>query len=394
MPKRSPRELPPVHPGLEWVGARIPFPLPLKDGKTAVLQLFAELPSHIVVGTRLDKTEAGQPLSEFLLEVALKPMVGPARLPGRIRVADEAAAADLQSIAGLPVKIAVAPTPEIDEIVDDLRRALDAGSQEEDYLSGGTIDADAVGALFRAATVLHTLAPWKTAGDYQLIQIDAPQLNLHEACVSIIGNAGESFGFVLFPSLGEYERFLESPPAPGNSHTGTWRSLNFVPKDQVSKKQLAQIKEHGWEVAGRKAYPAAVVVDGGERMFPGPEDIAVLRACTTVLVSFLMRNGAGIFEKDQDDIEPLSQSFTGGDGLTVRLTYPLEAASLYDFDENDLPPQPVPASPTVGRNDPCPCGSGKKYKKCCQGKPRLLPPAAAVATDTVASEDGTATRPS
>jgi hypothetical protein len=24
--------------------------------------------------------------------------------------------------------------------------------------------------------------------------------------------------------------------------------------------------------------------------------------------------------------------------------------------------------PKVGRNDPCPCGSGKKYKKCCSGK--------------------------
>lgn len=23
--------------------------------------------------------------------------------------------------------------------------------------------------------------------------------------------------------------------------------------------------------------------------------------------------------------------------------------------------------PKVGRNDPCPCGSGKKYKKCCVG---------------------------
>jgi preprotein translocase subunit SecA len=23
------------------------------------------------------------------------------------------------------------------------------------------------------------------------------------------------------------------------------------------------------------------------------------------------------------------------------------------------------ASDKVGRNDPCPCGSGKKYKKCC-----------------------------
>ncbi len=27
--------------------------------------------------------------------------------------------------------------------------------------------------------------------------------------------------------------------------------------------------------------------------------------------------------------------------------------------------QPVVASPRVGRNDTCPCGSGKKYKKCC-----------------------------
>jgi preprotein translocase subunit SecA len=23
------------------------------------------------------------------------------------------------------------------------------------------------------------------------------------------------------------------------------------------------------------------------------------------------------------------------------------------------------AAPKVGRNDPCPCGSGKKYKRCC-----------------------------
>jgi SEC-C motif-containing protein len=28
-------------------------------------------------------------------------------------------------------------------------------------------------------------------------------------------------------------------------------------------------------------------------------------------------------------------------------------------------PAPVKAAPKVGRNDPCPCGSGKKYKHCC-----------------------------
>jgi len=28
-------------------------------------------------------------------------------------------------------------------------------------------------------------------------------------------------------------------------------------------------------------------------------------------------------------------------------------------------PKPKEAEKKVGRNDPCPCGSGNKYKKCC-----------------------------
>jgi uncharacterized protein YchJ len=49
-----------------------------------------------------------------------------------------------------------------------------------------------------------------------------------------------------------------------------------------------------------------------------------------------------------------------------RLATPrVEAAS--DEDILSLPPGEtiVRDSPKVGRNDPCPCGSGKKYKKCC-----------------------------
>ena len=29
------------------------------------------------------------------------------------------------------------------------------------------------------------------------------------------------------------------------------------------------------------------------------------------------------------------------------------------------PPKTVLAEKKINRNDPCPCGSGKKYKKCC-----------------------------
>jgi curved DNA-binding protein CbpA len=41
-------------------------------------------------------------------------------------------------------------------------------------------------------------------------------------------------------------------------------------------------------------------------------------------------------------------------------------AGIYDEDPESTPEQPVHrAQPKVGRNDPCPCGSGKKYKRCC-----------------------------
>jgi len=33
--------------------------------------------------------------------------------------------------------------------------------------------------------------------------------------------------------------------------------------------------------------------------------------------------------------------------------------------EPPAPSQPIHTEPRTGRNDPCPCGSGKKYKKCC-----------------------------
>ena len=34
----------------------------------------------------------------------------------------------------------------------------------------------------------------------------------------------------------------------------------------------------------------------------------------------------------------------------------------------DAPPDTIVRHAHVGRNDPCPCGSGKKFKKCCLKK--------------------------
>lgn len=65
-----------------------------------------------------------------------------------------------------------------------------------------------------------------------------------------------------------------------------------------------------------------------------------------------------IMDSPADDLyEPIS------DTCTPRFIFPSDA-------QPETPPSydPVPIKTTeakIGRNDPCPCGSGKKYKKCC-----------------------------
>jgi SWIM/SEC-C metal-binding protein len=43
---------------------------------------------------------------------------------------------------------------------------------------------------------------------------------------------------------------------------------------------------------------------------------------------------------------------------------PDKPEDISDLEKALNPPVPV-QSEKIGRNDPCPCGSGKKYKKCC-----------------------------
>ncbi|MBW2365803.1 MAG: SEC-C domain-containing protein [Deltaproteobacteria bacterium] len=50
--------------------------------------------------------------------------------------------------------------------------------------------------------------------------------------------------------------------------------------------------------------------------------------------------------------------------------YAIEVDAKKEEDVNDLEillntPKPVKSDKKVGRNNPCPCGSGEKHKKCC-----------------------------
>jgi SWIM/SEC-C metal-binding protein len=52
---------------------------------------------------------------------------------------------------------------------------------------------------------------------------------------------------------------------------------------------------------------------------------------------------------------------------------PNKAEDLSDIERALLAREPARTLPKVGRNDPCPCGRGKKFKKCCVDQPQRLP---------------------
>jgi uncharacterized protein len=67
------------------------------------------------------------------------------------------------------------------------------------------------------------------------------------------------------------------------------------------------------------------------------------------------------FLQFEDGPPSVSQARAEAYGMALSAVY-----DLYDI-ARSLGPRTVPAhrEAKIGRNDPCPCGSGKKYKKCC-----------------------------
>jgi preprotein translocase subunit SecA len=89
------------------------------------------------------------------------------------------------------------------------------------------------------------------------------------------------------------------------------------------------------------------------------------------IVSFLLRAGIPVQEAPQQAAPPPQQ--TDMSQMRSNKAEIDQRGQDYAADENDYytEPQetavkrtPVQAGPKIGRNDPCPCGSGKKYKQC------------------------------
>ncbi len=87
-----------------------------------------------------------------------------------------------------------------------------------------------------------------------------------------------------------------------------------------------------------------------------------------ILFTIAALNDYGGNDDHRADIPPLSNEVRAKTLEQLPATLKRIAAFWRDPDRRFRGPPPVRVT-KVGRNDPCPCGSGKKYKKCCGLKP-------------------------
>lgn len=91
----------------------------------------------------------------------------------------------------------------------------------------------------------------------------------------------------------------------------------------------------------------------------------------TEIVSFLCHAGIPIEQSNPAQIKEGRENKTDMSKMANNKDAVDAAGQAYAADENDYfdpsPPvkqEPIRAEPKIGRNDQCPCGSGKKYKQC------------------------------
>lgn len=321
----------------EWVGGVIRTPFFIQDREPAYRAMgifWLDARDGVIVGTTMVGPDEVQGQVGAVLASAMKrPMVGPPRRPDRIRVATADLADEVRALVGDGVAITIAPTPELqlvlDALTDSMGIALDG---DEDgfvtYLANGNVEADTVGIFFDAAKQLYHAAPWKEATDDQIIHVDIPSLGVAGACLSIIGNLGESLGFLLFPSYDSFESFLDASIAAADGdelmdlNTG-WLALNYVRGADLPDAVRREISAHGWPVAAPEAYPLAERFDQDLVVVPlCDRDLTMAAAVASALCSFFARH------RDRfatDDTPPVRESHIDDQGIEVRLSYPHEA---------------------------------------------------------------------
>ena len=343
--KRTNRKRRPTTRGLadrhrdEWIGGRLSAPFFIGDREEPERpELVIWMDSHeLIVGQDLlAPQDAAGALARTLLSAMEHPLIGPRRRPSAIRVADRSLAAEVRDAVGSRIPIRVAPTPELDALLESMVESLSeqpgSEGQSASYLDNGRIPVETIAEFFAAAKLLYESSPWTVMNDDQVVRLDIPKYEVGGACLAIIGNLRESFGAVVFPSFADYVAFVGSAdpsslPKGVRPDFGTsWLALSFERGADLPALMRREAAVHAWPVAAPDAYPCVARFDSDGTPYPTrPQDLQIAAAVAAAFSRFFAAHRA-VFEREHFD--PVCESYSVLDGVEVRLTAPAWSSPL------------------------------------------------------------------
>jgi hypothetical protein len=132
-------------------------------------------------------------------------------------------------------------------------------------------------------------------------------------------------------------------------------TIEILSSPQLAEEQLRALGEILTEACGKRENPDQIVEKIGQ-LAPGLSGIAdLVRNAGADLYSFLVLTVTVIALQSQ-----ARRSGDAGPAITV----PHVIEHLFN-ETSKLASRTDWPRPRVGRNQPCPCGSGKRYKRCC-----------------------------
>ena len=327
----------------EWIGGRLAAPFVLHDRAEPYrpdLVIWMELPDHVIVGQAvLAPDDNHRAVVRVLKNAIANPTVGEPRPPDSIRIADHNLAHEVRTEVAETIPVTVAPTPELDELFQILVASMPATDEDQpSYFASGRVSSDAVEMLFTASASLFAITPWSLADDNQIVRMDIPALGVDGACLSIIGQLGQSRGVLIFPAREDFEQFLEAAARtdPEQHDAGVFGaevlSLTFHNATQLPPPMRREAMQHHWPVNSPEAYPivARRDPDGIPRTLV-ERDVETVAAAALALCVFLPKHAA-IFKTDT--FTPVCESYFDDRDREVRFTVPYEAFDLFDIDES------------------------------------------------------------
>ena len=302
----------------EWVGGRLQLPTYIIEPAPyrPDVVMWCEPATQVVLHSNV--VEPNAPMSatvDGLLEAMKNPApgAGPARRPKSIRVADPKLADLIRPAVGDGIDVRVAATPEIDFLVKNLSESFAEEVPEPSYLEGGKVQPETVAQFFKAAAALYRAAPWDLLHDCELLRLDVPELGVGNACISVIGAAGQSFGLIMFESIEGFDRFAalgeraargDKPPSDIGVEVF---SINFDQGSRLPKSLRREVGKYGWEVVSPEAYPLIQSLDSDLVVRPLTERDVVYATAISLALAEFMRGHREELQAGLDD--PITETY-------------------------------------------------------------------------------------